>query len=156
MFVGLSGWTLIHTLLSLVGILSGVIVLLGMLGSKRSEGWTAIFLATAIATSATGFVLPAARFGASHWTGVIALIVLALALVARYADWRRSYAVGLVLSLYFLVFVGVAQLFGKIPALHRLAPTQSEPPFAVAEIAVLVLFIALAIVAARKSRVAVA
>jgi hypothetical protein len=154
MFLGLSGWTLIHTLLSLVGLLSGVIVVLGILASNRSRGWTTIFLLTAIATSATGFILPAERFGASHWTGVIALAVLALALVARYLGWLRTYAVGLVLTLYFLVFVGVAQLFSKVPALHALAPTQSEPPFAIAEIAVLVLFIVLAIVAALKSRAA--
>ena len=161
MFWGLSTLTWVHTLLSLVGIVTGIVVLIGLLSSKWPDGWSVAFLASAVATSVTGFMLPAAGFGPSHWVGVISLVVLALALLARYGlhlagAWRRIYAAGVVLALYFLVFVGVAQLFGKVPALHALAPTQSEPPFAIAEGAVLVLFVVLAIAAAIKFRPAAA
>jgi len=157
MFLGLSTLTWVHTLLSLAGIVAGIVVLAGLLSSRRRDGWSALFLASAVATSATGFLLPAAAFGPSHWVGVISLAVLAIAILARYGFglagvWRRIYAVGAVVALYFLVFVAVAQLFGKVPALHALAPTQSEPPFAMAEGAVLVLFVVLAVAAAIKFR----
>ena len=157
MFLGLSTFTWVHTLLSLVGIASGLVVVKGLFSSQRLDSWTALFLASAVATSATGFFLPADRFMPSHWVGVISLVVLALAILARYSlhlagAWRRIYAVGAVLTLYFLVFVGVAQLFAKVPALRALAPTQSEPPFAIAEGVVLVLFVALTVAAAIKFR----
>jgi hypothetical protein len=157
MFLGLSTLTWVHTLLSLVGIACGIVVVRGLFSSQRLDGWTALFLASAVAASATGFALPAVSFGPSHWVGVISLVVLALAILARYGrhlagGWRPIYAVGAVLALYFLVFVGVAQLFAKVPALHALAPTQAEPPFAIAEGAVLVLFVVLAVAAAIKFR----
>jgi hypothetical protein len=157
MFLGLSTFTWVHTLLSLVGIASGLVVVKGLLSSQRLDGWTALFLASAVATSATGFFLPADRFMPSHGVGVISLVVLALAILARYGlhfagRWRWIYALGAVLALYFLVFVGVAQLFAKVPALRALAPTQAEPPFAIAEGVVLVLFVALTIAAAIKFR----
>jgi hypothetical protein len=157
MFLGLSTFTWVHVLLSLVGIATGLVVVKGLLSSQRLDGWTALFLASAVATSATGFFLPADHFGPSHGVGVISLVVLAFAILARYGlhlagVWRRIYAVGAVLALYFLVFVGVAQMFAKAPALHALAPTQAEPPFTVAEAVVLVLFVVLAVVAAIKFR----
>jgi hypothetical protein len=157
MFLGLSIFTWVHTLLSLVGIASGLMVVKGLLSSQRLDGWTALFLASAVATSVTGFFLPADHFGPSHWVGVISLVALAFAILSRYGlhlagAWRRIYAVGAVLALYFLVFVGVAQLFAKVPALHALAPTQAEPPFAIAEGAVLVLFVVLTVAAAIKFR----
>ena len=161
MYLGLSTFTWVHTLLSLVGIVSGFVVVKGLFASQRLDGWTALFLASAVATSVTGFFLPADRFMPSHGVGVISLVVLAFAILARYGlhlagAWRRIYAAGAVLALYFLVFVGVAQLFAKVPALHALAPTQSEPPFAIAEGAVLVLFVVLTIAAAIKFRPRVA
>ena len=157
MLLGLSTLTWIHTLLSLIGMASGLVVVQGLLAARRLDGWAAVFLLSAVATSATGFVLPAAGFGPSHWVGVISLVVLAVATAAKYAFhfagiWQRLYAVSVVLGLYFLVFVGVAQLFAKVPALRALAPTQSEPPFAATQIAVLVVFIALAIASAVKFR----
>lgn len=157
MFLGLSTFTWVHTLLSLVGIASGLVVVKGLLSSRRLDGWTALFLASAVATSVSGFFLPADRFLPSHGVGVISLVVLVIAILARYGlhlagAWRLIYAVGAVLALYFLVFVGVAQLFAKVPALHALAPTQAEPPFAIAEGVVLVVFVVLTIVAAIKFR----
>lgn len=110
-----------------------------------------------MATSVTGFGFPFDRFQDSHWVGVLSLVVLAAAILARYVfhfagAWRWVYALGVVLSLYFLVFVGVAQLFKKVPALAAMAPTLSEPPFAITQLALTAIFVVLAIAAAIKFR----
>jgi hypothetical protein len=157
MLLGLSTVAFIHSLLSLVALVAGVVVVAGLLGSRITPGWTGLFFVTAIATSATGFGLPSDGFGASQWTGVLSLVVLAVALLARYGFhlagvWRRIYAVSLVIALYFLVLVLIAQVFKKVPALAAVAPTQSEPPFTVTQLVALVLFVVLAIAAARKFR----
>ena len=142
----------IHVLLSLVGIVSGVVVLYGLLASKPYGGWTAVFLATTILTSLTGFPLAPFGFDPPRAVGVILLVLLAVAVAAYYAfrlagAWRWIYVGSAVASLYLNVFVGVAQAFQKLPLLHELAPTQSEPPFLVTQIAVLAIFVALGIVA---------
>ncbi len=153
----LFGITLVHVALSLVGIFSGFVVLFGMLAGKRLDGWTALFLATTVATSATGFLFPFHQLLPSHKVGIISLVVLAIAILARYGKhltgaWRWIYVVMASIALYLNVFVGVFQAFEKVPALKALAPTQSEPPFQVAQITVLVLFVVLTIVAAIKFR----
>jgi magnesium-transporting ATPase (P-type) len=150
-----STFTLVHTVLSIVALVAGIIVVMGLLASKSSNGWTAVYLVTAVATSATGFGFASPSFMPSHWVGVISLVVLLAAILARYVfhfagSWRLIYAVSMVLSVYFLVFVAIAQAFLKVPALRAMAPTQSEPPFAIAQGVCLVIFIALAIAAARK------
>ncbi len=143
-----------HTWLSLIAIATGVVVLAGMFASRMQPVWTGVFLATAVATSATGYGFPFSGVLPSHVVGAIALVILAVTLAARYAfhlarAWRWIYAAGAVASLYLLVFVAVAQAFGKVPALHILAPTQSEPPFAIAQGVVLIVFVLLGIGAAR-------
>ena len=153
----LSTFTSVHVVLSLVGIFSGFIVLFGLLGGKRLDGWTALFLASTVATSATGFLFPVDHFLPSHAVGIISLVVLAVAIVARYAlhltgAWRWIYVVGTVVALYLNVFVAVVQAFQKVPALKAMAPTQSEPPFLVAQLVVMALCVALGIVAAKKFR----
>ena len=153
MSLSLTPFTWFHTILSLVAILAGVVVLIGLLKSERLPGWTAVFMLTAFGTSATGFGF-GGPFTESHWTGVIALVVLAVALLALYVRrlegaWRWIYAASAVLSLYFLVFVLIAQFFKKVPALQALAPTLAEPPFLYAQVANLIVFIALMVVAAR-------
>jgi hypothetical protein len=147
----------VHVLLSLLGIFSGFVVLFGMLVAKRLNGWTATFLVTTVATSVTGFLLPAAHFMPSHAIGILSLIVLALAILARYGchlagAWRRTYVISAVLALYFNVFVLIAQTFQKVPALKAIAPTQSEPPFAIAQLVVLVLFVVFGVPAVIKFR----
>jgi len=137
---------LVHVVISLVAILSGFIVMFGLLNAKRMDGWTAVFLATTAATSVTGFMLPAHKLMPSHIVGILSLAALALAIVARYARhlagaWRSTYVVNAVIALYFNVFVLVAQLFAKVLALKALAPTQSEPPFVIAQLVVLAIFI---------------
>ncbi len=153
-----STFTLVHVLLSLAGIGSGFIVVYGFLTGKRLDGWTLIFLATTVLTSVTGFLFPVEHLLPSHVVGIISLAVLAIAIVARYAlhlanAWRWIYVVCAVLALYLNSFVAVVQSFLKVPALTALAPTQKEPPFLVAQIAVMAVFIVLAIFAVKKFRV---
>ncbi len=141
----LSAFTLFHVVLSLVGIASGFVVVYGLLTSKWFEGWTSVFLATTVATSVTGFLFPFHQFLPSHGVGILSLIVLAIAILARYrfrlaGGWRRTYVITAVIALYFNVFVLIVQLFLKVPALKAIAPTQSEPPFQVAQLAALLLF----------------
>lgn len=152
-----STYTLIHVLLSLVGIGSGFVVLFGLLTGRRLNGWTALFLLTTVATSVTGFGFPFDHLLPSHKVGIISLFVLAVAILARYAfhlegPWRWIYVVSAVIALYLNVFVGIVQSFEKVPALKAMAPTQSEPPFVVTQLVALALFIVLAIFAARRFR----
>ena len=146
-----------HTWLSLLALFSGIVVVIAMLVGRRLEGWTAFYLATAVATSVTGYFFPTTHLLPSQIVGAISLLLLALAILARYgfhlaAAWRWIYATTAVAALFLDVFVAIAQAFAKIPALHALAPTQSEPPFAVAQLVNLAIFIALGIAAARLFR----
>jgi hypothetical protein len=148
MSVGLLPFTIFHTLISLVGIVAGVVVLYGLLINKRYDTWTLWFLAMTVATSVTGFMFPVHHFMPSHAVGILSLIVLSVAIYARYGrhmagHWRLTYVISAMVSLYFNMFVLVAQSFAKIPPLKALAPTQSEPPFAIAQLCVLLLFIVL-------------
>lgn len=150
-------FTAVHVLLSVVGIGSGFIVLYGLLVSKRLDGWTKLFLSTTAATSVTGFLFPFHRFLPSHAVGILSLVLLAIAIAARYRfylarSWRSIYVITAVGALYLNVFVLVAQAFLKVPALKAAAPTQTEPPFLVAEGAVFVLFIVLGIAATVRFR----
>ena len=145
----------IHVILSLIGIASGFIVLYGLLTGNPLSAWTAIFLVTTILTGITGFPLAPLGFTPARVVGIILLILLALAVVALYAfrlagAWRSIYIVTAIMSLYLNVFVGVTQSFQKLSFLPPLAPTQSEPPFLIAQLAVLVIFIVLGVLAVRS------
>lgn len=148
-------YTFLHVLISLVGIGSGLIVMFGFLTGKRLDGMTAIFLVTTLVTSLSGFGFPFDHLLPSHIVGIISLVMLAIAIPARYifhlaGAWRTTYVIGASIALYLNVFVLVAQLFEKVPALKALAPTQKEPPFLVAQLLVLGLFIVLTILSAKR------
>jgi hypothetical protein len=150
-------FTLIHVGISLVGILSGLVVVFGMLAAKRLDAWTMLFLATTVATSVTGFFFPFQGFTPAHATGIVSLVALSVAIFARYGRqltgaWRKTYVIGAVTGLYLNVFVLIVQSFLKIPALTDLAPTQSEPPFQITQFVALALFIVLGAVATIKFR----
>jgi hypothetical protein len=152
-----STFTLLHVLISLAGIGSGLVVVFGMISGKRLDSWTPFFLASTVLTSVTGFVFPFDHLLPSHKVGIISLIVLAIAIIALYArrlegGWRATYVISAVLALYLNVFVLVAQAFQKVPALKALAPTGSEPPFLVAQTIVLALFVVIGILAAKQFR----
>lgn len=153
----LSAFTWLHTLLSLVGIGSGLVVVYGLLASKRLDVWTAIFLATTAATSVTGFLFPFHKFLPSHGVAILSLIILAIAILARYhyrltGSWRRTYVITSIAALYLNVFVLILQLFLHVPLLKAAAPTQSEPLFQVTQLAALALFVFLAVRAAMRFR----
>ena len=157
MILGMTTFTFVHVVLSLIGIFAGVIVMFGMFAAKRLDGWMAIFLTSTVATSVTGFLFPFHRFLPSHGVGIVSLVVLAVAILARYSfhltgGWRRTYVVTAMIGLYLNVFVLIAQAFQKVPALKAMAPTQSEPPFLLAQLVCMALFVALTIVAAIKFR----
>ena len=155
--MSLANFTMLHVIISLIGIVSGIIVMFGMLGSNRMPGLTAIFLLSTILTSATGFGFPFTQLLPSHMVGILSLVLLAIACIALYAmrlagPWRWIYVVTALASLYLNVFVGVIQAFLKIPTLHALAPSvpPSEPPFAVVQGIVLLFFVLVIIGAWRR------
>jgi hypothetical protein len=145
----------IHVFISLIGIASGFVVLYGLLTGRPLGGWTALFLASTVLTGITGFPLPPYGFDPARVVGVILLVLLGIAIVSLYGfrlagAWRWIYISTAVAALYLNVFVGVTQAFQKLSFLQPLAPTQSEPPFLVAQIAVLIAFVALGVLAAIK------
>src|SRR6267378_2541875 len=157
--MSLSTFTTVHVIISLIAIISGIIVMFGLLGAHRMPGLTAIFLLFTILTSATGFLFPLTELLPSHMIGILSLVLLAIACIALYAmklagPWRWIYAVTALLSLYFNVFVLVIQSFLKIPALTAVAPGNppSGPVFAVVQGLVLVFFVLMTIGAIRRFR----
>jgi hypothetical protein len=157
MMLGLSfsQFTTLHTIISLVAIASGLVVLVDMLGGRLRGALTAVFLATTILTSVTGFMFPFTRLTPAHIFGFISLPVLAISVAALYAfrlsgAWRWVYVVTAAFALYLNVFVLVVQAFQKLAFLQPLAPTQSEAPFLVAQLAVLVIFLVAGFLSVRR------
>jgi hypothetical protein len=145
----------IHVALSLIGLVFGLIVLYGLLSGEVLGAWTALFLTAMILTSVTGFPLPPFGFDPPRMVGIVSLVLLAIAVLAIYVfrlrgAWRWIYVVTAMMALYLDAFVGVIQAFGKLTFLHALAPTQSEPPFLIVQVVVLVIFVALGIMAVRR------
>jgi hypothetical protein len=148
-------YTIVHVVISLLGILSGFVVMGGLLTANPLNDWTAFFLVTTVATSVTGFFFPFQRLLPSHIVGIISLVVLAAAIYARYpgqlaGHWRWIYVVGALLAQYLNVFVLIVQSFQKIPTLKVLAPTQKEPPFLLSQILCLTLFVVLGVLSVLK------
>jgi hypothetical protein len=155
--MGLQAYALIHVLISLIGIGSGFVVMYGLLGGKRLDRWTALFLTTTVLTSVTGFGFPFDHITPAIKLGIISQVVLAIAIVARYVlhlagAWRRTYVISAAVGLYLNVFVLVVQSFEKVPALKAAAPTQKEAPFVVTQLVVMALFVVLTIFAAKRFR----
>lgn len=160
MILGISTatYTFLHVALSLVGIGSGLVVMFGFLTGKRLDGLTAVFLITTALTSITGFGFPFDHLLPSHKVGIISLVILALAIPARYVfhlagSWRWAYVIGATTALYLNVFVLVVQSFLKVPALKALAPTQTEPPFLAAQLVVLIAYLGLTFLATKRFRI---
>lgn len=153
----LLAFTLLHVAISLIAIVAGFVVIYQMLQSRESLPWTKWFLVMTVLTSVTGFGFPVSQILPSHIFAVISLVALGLAIYARYSrrlsgGWRTTYVVTAILSQYLNVFVLVVQSFQKLPSLHALAPTQSEPPFAIAQGLTLIAFIASGVLAVKRFR----
>jgi hypothetical protein len=148
-----------HVLLSLIALIAAVPVMIGLLTSQRFGMWTALFLATSVLTSATGFLLPAPGLLPSHIVGILSLVVLLIAILARYkfplvGKWRSAYVICAVIAFWFNAFVGVVQAFQKIGPLHVLAPQGSEPAFMIAQLAVLLVLAVIGFIGIRRFDVA--
>ena len=159
--MSLATYTTVHVIISLIGIASGFLVLFGLLRGTLLTRWNSLFLITTVLTSVTGFGFPNTKVTPGIVVGILSLIALAIAAFALYARhlngvWRATYVITAMIALYFNVFVLVAQLFEKVPAIHALAPTQTEAPFKIAQLILLILFIAFITAAARKFRPALA
>jgi hypothetical protein len=149
MFAGFTAFTWFHTILSVLALITGACVMSMLIKSRRPDLWTVAFLITMIATDATGFGFPFSKLLPSHITAIISLVFLALALLAQYAfgfagAWRWVYALSMGIAVYLNFFVFVTQLFLKVPALHALAPNapdNPEPPFLIAQVVVLAIFV---------------
>jgi hypothetical protein len=157
MLGSLTTFTLLHVLISLIGIVAGLIAMIGWLKSDPSRTPTAIFLATTILTSVTGFLFPFTKLLPSHIVGIISLVLLAFATLALYGKhlsgiWRPTFTVTALLSLYLNVFVLIIQAFLKIPLLKSWAPTQTEPPFLIVQGTAFLLFLVLTILTSVKFR----
>jgi hypothetical protein len=153
--MSLSTFTMVHVVISLIGILSGLIVLYAMLTSRDLMFWTALFLGTTVLTSVTGFMFPFHQLLPSHIVGAISIVALAVAVYALYArhlagHWRWIYVSGALFALYLNMFVGVVQSFQKVTFLQPLAPTQSELPFVIAQAGLLTAFIVLGYLAVTR------
>ena len=157
MFFGISAMQSLHVLISFAAIGAGFWVLAGLLSARRMPTATAVFLATTTITTLTGFLLPITGFTPAVGTGIVSTLVLIVTLWARYGvkmrgRWRGAYVIGAVVSLYLNVFVLIAQLFLKVPALQALAPTGTEPPFGIGQGVTLLVFIGLGILAWTRFR----
>lgn len=155
MIFNLHTFTIVHVVISLIGIGSGLVVMFGLLTAKRLDRWTALFLASTVATSVTGFFFPFHGFTPAIAVGIISLVILAVAILARYGrrlagPWRWIYVICAMVAQYLNVFVLIVQSFQKVPMLKAMAPTQSEPPFLLTQLVVLALFLVLTVVAAIK------
>jgi hypothetical protein len=155
--MSVSTFTTIHVVLSLVGIASGIVAIAGVLRGRLSQTWTSVFLATTVLTSITGFPIPPFGLDPPRIIGIVSLALLAVALAALYGfrlagSWRWVYVVAAICALYLNCFVAVVQLFLKVSFFNALAPTQAEAPFAVAQIALLAMFVALGVLAVRNFR----
>jgi hypothetical protein len=157
--MNLNIFTLVHILISLIGILSGLVVVGGWLAGREFPKLTALFLFMTILTSATGFFFPLKGFTPAVGVGILSLILLAVAVFALYGQklqggWRKTYVITAIAALYFNFFVLVAQMFQKVPALKELAPTQTEPPFGAAQAVVFAIFLMLGLAAVKNFRIA--
>jgi hypothetical protein len=157
MSTGLLIYTSVHVILSLAGIGAGFAVIYGFLTAKRLEEWAAVFLATTVLTSVTGFFFPVDHLTPGHAIGILSLLALGPALWARYrvhmaGRWRTTFVLCSVIAQYLNFAVLIIQLFLKVPALQALAPTQAEPPFLATQLVVLAIFVGLAIACVRRFR----
>jgi len=157
MIIGMSTatFTLLHVIISLIGIFTGLAVVAGLWSGKRLDTWTGLFLLTTVLTSITGFMFPVAGLDPARIVGIISLVVLAVAILAFYVyhvagAWRWIYVTTALVGLYLNYFVAVVQSFQKIPALHALAPKGNEPPFVAAQVTLMLAFIVIGVVSVRR------
>jgi len=149
-----------HVIICFIALLAGALVLVDLFtGGKRQSNLASVLLVSTVLISLTGFALPAPPGSPSPdpavIVGIMELAIVVVASVALYfkglaRPWRGIYLVTVVLAIYFNVFVAIVQAFQKIDALRALAPTGKEPPFLIAQLLFLVLFVVIAVSALRR------
>jgi hypothetical protein len=151
----------LHLLFCFVALLAGALVLIALCGGRRQPTWDAVLLVSTALISLTGFPLPAPPGtptpDPAQILGVMELVIVLIAALAIYVGhlagaWRGTYVVAMVLAVYFNVFVTVVQAFLKIGFLHALAPTGKEPPFLIAQLIALALFVVIGVTAFKRYR----
>jgi hypothetical protein len=151
----------LHVTLSFIGLLAGALVLIALCAGRHQPTWEAVLLLTTALICLTGFPL-ASPPGTptpdpARILGVMELVIVVIAAFALYVRhlanaWRGIYIVAIVLAVYFNVFVAVAQAFLKIGFLHAFAPTGKEPPFLIAQLVTLGLFVVIGVTAFKRNR----
>lgn len=159
MLFNITTFTLIHVIISLIGLFAGCVVAGGFMSGRRLDRWTGTFLTTTALTSITGFGFPFDKLLPGHYAGFVSLVIIGLVLFARYgrrlvAPWMNVYVIGSITALYFNALVLVDQLFRRVPALIAAAPTQKEVPYAITQLIVLALFVWLGRAAVQGMRTA--
>jgi len=151
----------LHVTISFIGLLAGTLALAALCRGQRLPNWDLVLLASTVLISLTGFALPSPPGtptpDPARIVGVIELVVVVIAALAIYFGklaraWRGAYVAAMVLAVYFNAFVAVAQAFLKIGFLHALAPTGKEPPFLLAQLVTLVLFLLIGLTIYRRYR----
>jgi hypothetical protein len=155
--MSLETFTRLHVVISLVAIISGLVVVAGMIRNRTMNFLTTLFLTTTVLTSVTGFMFPITKLTPGLVLGGLSMVALAFAIAARYGlamagGWRKTYVISAILALYFNCFVLVVQSFEKVQLFHDLAPTQKEPPFAISQLVLLIVFIVLGVMAVKRFR----
>lgn len=153
--MSLATFTYLHVAISIIGIAAGLVVVAGMIGSRRLPAVTALFLVTTVLTSVTGFLFPFKGVTPGIVVGILSIIVLAIAIFALYGRglagaWRGTYVITASVALYFNVFVFIVQSFEKVPALKAIAPTQASPVFGATQLVVMAIFVLLTILAFKR------
>ena len=143
-------FTLIHVVISLIGIATGLVVIYGFLTGMRLRSWNSLFLVTTTLTSVTGFFFPYKGITPGIVLGIVSLVILAVALLALSKGWTKTYIATCSSAEFFNVLVLIAQSFQKIPALHAYAPKGNEPIVALCQGTAFAILAVLAIVAMRK------
>ena len=151
----------LHVAVCFIALLAGALVLIALCGGRRRPTWDAVLLLSTALISLTGFPL-ASPPGTptpdpARILGVMELVIVTIAALALYVGhlasaWRGIYIVAIVLAVYFNVFVAVTQAFLKIGFLHAFAPTGKEPPFLIAQLVTLALFVVIGVTAFKRYR----
>jgi len=149
----------LHLVVCFIALIAGAVVLVALCNGRHQPAWVAVLLLSSALISITGFPLPSPPGtptpDPAQVVGVLELVVVVIAALALYGGrlariWGGLYDVTIVLAVYLNVFVTVAQAFSKVGFLHALAPTGKEPPFLIAQVLTLALFVVIGVIAFKR------
>jgi hypothetical protein len=153
----MSNLIFVHILTGLAGIAAGLASVAGMFYRKRLAACNAVFLLMTAIACATGLVfLPTVGLTSAQLVAIFVSFLLLIAMYARYArrlagSWNQVYAFTAVGALFLNILITTAQSFLHIRALKAIAPTQTSPVFVAVKVSLLLVFIVVAMVTARRA-----